>query len=38
MAWVFASVVLCLIVFVPGWIRKIAIIIAALVIAFFVAM
>lgn len=37
MAWLFASVVLILLVVVPGWGRKLAVAIVAIVIAFLVA-
>jgi hypothetical protein len=36
MVWIFASVVLYLVVVVPGWYRKLGIVLLALVIAFFV--
>jgi len=37
MAWIFASVVLLLLVIVPGWGKKIGIAVAAILIAFIVA-
>jgi len=36
MAWIFASVVLVLLVTIPGWQKKLAIAALALVIAFFI--
>ena len=38
MVWIFASVVLILVATVPGWWRKIAVVVAALVIAFYVTL
>lgn len=36
MVWVFASVVLVLLVLVPGWLRKLGIALLAIVIAFLI--